>query len=269
MAVLIFRQEPFMLREDLKVILDIQELDIQMIRLMRLKRERESELERIRTLREELKTQVGAKESDIIELKKQMRLSDVELQELKAKISKLEGQQSSVKKVEEFNALTQEISSLERERASKEARLSDLIDRQNIEEDLLKNLKNTFEATKQNSQDLEKEIRNSIVEINNEGIELKKKRDTLQKQANGDIFFIYEKLLKNKKDRIVVPIENRCCAGCHILVTAQHENIVRKGEKLTFCEHCSRIHFWPLTTESVVEEQQAAPRRRRRVSAKT
>ena len=37
-----------MLREDLKVILEMQEFDIQMIRLMRLKREREAELERIR-----------------------------------------------------------------------------------------------------------------------------------------------------------------------------------------------------------------------------
>jgi len=255
-----------MLREDLKVILDIQELDIQMIRLVRLKRERELELQRLRTLRDDLKTQVGMKETDIIELKKQGRISEVELGELKAKIAKLEGQQSSVKKVEEFNALTQEISSLERERASKETRLSDLIDRQAAEEDLLKNLKTTFDSTKQNSQDLEKEIRESIVQINAEGTDLKKKRDSLQKHANGDIFFVYEKLLRNKKDRIVVPVENRCCSGCHILVTAQHENIVRKGEKLTFCEHCSRIHFWPEHTETASEE--AAPRRRRRVAAK-
>lgn len=256
-----------MLREDLKVILDIQELDIQMIRLVRLKRERELELQRLCTLRDDLKAQVGNKENDIIELKKQGRLSEVELSELKGKISKLEGQQSSVKKVEEFNALTQEISSLERERATKEARLSDLIDRQAAEEDLLKSLKATFDSTKQNSQDLEKEIRESIVQINAEGTELKKKRDALQKHANADIFFVYEKLLRNKKDRIVVPVENRCCSGCHILVTAQHENIVRKGEKLTFCEHCSRIHFWPDHTE-VAGEEAASPRRRRRVAAK-
>lgn len=60
-----------MLREDLKVILDIQELDIQMIRLVRLKRERELELQRLCTLRDDLKAQVGNKENDIIELKKQ------------------------------------------------------------------------------------------------------------------------------------------------------------------------------------------------------
>ena len=63
-------------------------------------------------------------------------------------------------------------------------------------------------------------------------------------QADPEVFRIYERLLRNKKDRVVVPIENRCCSGCHIMLTAQHENLVRKGESLVFCEHCSRIHYW-------------------------
>ncbi len=28
------------------------------------------------------------------------------------------------------------------------------------------------------------------------------------------------------------------------MLTAQDENLVRKGERLVFCEHCSRIHYW-------------------------
>lgn len=256
-----------MLREELKVILDIQEFDIKMIRLMRLKRERESELERIRSLRDDLSHQVVGKENEILDLKKQIRLSEIEVQELKGRIQKLEGQQGSVKKVEEFNALTQEISSLEREKTAKEQRLSDLYDKQAAEEDLLKNLKSAFDSTKQNSEQLEHEIRSSIVAINEEGVQLKKSRDEMQKKANSDIFKIYEKLLRNKKDRVVVPIESRCCSGCHILVTAQHENLVRKGEKLVFCEHCSRIHYWQ---DHVAKEQEEVEptRRRRRPSAK-
>ena len=257
-----------MLREDLKVILEMQEFDIQMIRLMRLKREREAELERIRSLRSDLQNQVSRKESEIIELKKQIRLSEVETGEIKNKIQKLEGQQNSVKKVEEFNALTQEISGLEREKATKEARLSDLYDKQAIEEDFLKNLKATSDATKTNSKQLEEEIMASIVAINDEGESLKKQRQELSGKADAEVMKIYEKLLKNKKDRVIVPIENRCCSGCHILVTAQHENLVRKGEKLVFCEHCSRIHYWHDHVTKAADEQETAGRRRRRGQAK-
>jgi predicted nucleic acid-binding Zn-ribbon protein len=254
-----------MLREALKVILEIQELDIQMIRLMRLKRERQGELERIRSLRDDLHHQVILKESELIELKKQIRLSEVEVSELATKATKLEAQQNAVKKVEEFNALTHEIAALEREKAAKEQRLSDLYDRQVAEEDLLKNLKGTYDSTKVNSVQLEQEIMSSIEAINKEGAQIKAQRDSIHGKAEPEILGIYEKLLKNKRDRVVVPIENRCCSGCHILVTAQHENLVRKGEKLVFCEHCSRIHFWQ---EHIVPLPEETTGRRRRRSTK-
>ncbi len=256
-----------MLRDALKKILGIQELDIQMIHLMRIKRERTQELERIRLLRDDLHHQVIFKESEIIELKKQIRLSEGDLADLQAKVQKLEGQQSSVKKVEEFNALTHEISGLEREKAAKEQRLSDQYDKLALEEDLLKNLKVTYDSSKNNTEQLEKEIKESVEAINGEGSSLFAKREELLSDADPELLKIYEKLLKNKRDRVVVPIENRCCSGCHILVTAQHENLVRKGEKIVFCEHCSRIHYWLDSLNESLEEE-GVVRKKRKTSAK-
>lgn len=258
-----------MLREALRAMLDVQELDIQMIRLMRLKRERLSELNRIRGLRDDLHHQVVLKESEIIELKKQVRVMETEVTELGSKIQKLETQQTSVRKVEEFNALTHEISALEREKAAKEQRLSDCYDKLGTEEEFLKNLKTSFDTTKTNSDQMEEEIKVSIDAINKEGKEIMGRRSVLAEKTDKDIMAVYEKLLQNKKDRVIVPIESRCCSGCHIMVTAQHENVVRKGERLVFCEHCSRIHYWH---EHLVGQETAAPgtpaRRRRRSTAK-
>lgn len=255
-----------MLRQSLQHILQIQELDIQMIRLMRLKRERLAELDKVRFLRDDLHHQVIVKESEIIELKKQIRLMEVEITDLTSKVQKLESQQNTVRKVEEFNALTQEISTLEREKAAKEQRLSDYYDKLAVEEDFLSNLKISFESTKTNSEQFENEIKTAISAINSEGKELNKQRDLLEKDASSEIMLIYDKLLRNKKDRVIVPIENRCCSGCHILVTAQHENVVRKGEKLVFCEHCSRIHYWPesLLETSEVKKEASEPQKKRR-----
>jgi hypothetical protein len=232
---------------------------------MRIKKERMQELSRLRLLRDDLHHQVILKESEIIELKKQARLSEIDLAELQGKVEKLEQQQSAVKKVEEFNALTHEISALEREKAAKEQRLSDQYDKLSTEEDLLKNLKATYEASKSNTEQLEQEIKESIASINAEGSVLFARREELLPSADPELLQVYEKLLKNKKDRVVVPIENRCCSGCHVLVTAQHENIVRKGEKIVFCEHCSRIHYW---LDSFAEEDvdPIAPKRRKKAT---
>ena len=252
----------------LKAILEIQEFDIKMIRLLKLRRMRQQELDKITAIKKDLNHQVIVKEGEIIEKKKMVRIGETELEESKAKITDLESKQSSIKKIEEFNALSQEISSAERERAGREQRLSDLYDQVAAQEDELKTLQESLESTAGDSKELEDEIHASITTINNEGRELKAHRDQLVSQADPELFAIYEQLLRNKKDRVVVPVENRCCAGCHITLTAQHENVVRKSERLVFCEHCSRIHYWPDAEAAEGTDGEPTKRRRRRTSAK-
>jgi predicted nucleic acid-binding Zn-ribbon protein len=250
----------------LTVILDIQELDMKMLRLLRLKKERQKELENIRAIKENLQEQFALKEEEIFELKKNIRLCEGEVNEVLAEIKKLQAKQNAVKKVEEYNALTHEAAALDRDRAAKEQRLSDMMDKQIAEEDLLKQLKESLASTEENSRALIEEIKESIERINEEGQGLKEARDALVGKADHEVFKVYERLLRNKRDRVVVPIENRCCSGCHIMLTAQDENLVRKGERLVFCEHCSRIHYWQ--ESEVLEGSAAAPKPRRRRAAK-
>lgn len=246
----------------LKPILEIQELDMKMLRLMRVKRERQKELKEIEDLRKELNTQLTDKEVDISNLSKEIEALEKSIEEVSGKYKKLEEQQSSVKKVDEFNALTQEMTKTERERIAIEQKLSDLTDERVNEEEILDKIKESLKASEESSTLLEKEIRASIGLINDEGQKLKAERDTLAAGADADTLRLYERLLTNKKDRVVVPLEHRTCAGCHIALTAQHENLVRKETGIVFCEHCSRIHYWQEAQPT--ETEGAKPRRRRR-----
>lgn len=248
--------------EKLKPVLDIQELDIKMIRLMRIKKERLKELEQIEALRKELHIQLNEKEKEIEELNKMIHQHERKIEETVEKLKALEARQGHVKKVEEFNALTQEMTSTEREKISTEQKVSDLVDRRVAEEEILEKIKESLKTSESSSLALEKEIQSSIRLINEEGTQLKQERDQLIGQVDADLLHIYERLLRNKKDRVVVPIENRTCSGCHIVLTAQHENLVRKGENIVYCEHCSRIHYW--LEPEVVETGAATPKRRRR-----
>ncbi len=112
--------------EALPLILEIQEFDMQMIQLMRVKKERQKELDNINACkRRSASESQHSKETEIIELKKNMRLMEGEVSEIMPSLKKLETQQNAVKKVEEFNALTHEMSHADRERIAKEQRLSD------------------------------------------------------------------------------------------------------------------------------------------------
>jgi predicted nucleic acid-binding Zn-ribbon protein len=257
------------MREALKVILSIQELDIKMIRLMRLKKQRQEELKQIAQLKQELLEQLDNKKEEIADLSEECMLYERKIEEHKEKIKKLETQQTSIKKIEEFNAITKEIATLEREKGSFEQTLSNLVDKKAAEEEIFEKTKNSLAESDQSNKTLEEEIKETIHEINKEGLVLKAERDELVKTADSQMFSIYERLLKNKKDRVVVPIENRTCTGCHITLTAQHENLVRKGEKLVFCEHCSRIHFWSEGKDESVDTSATSQRRRRRRTGAT
>jgi predicted nucleic acid-binding Zn-ribbon protein len=250
--------------QELQIVLDIQEFDMKMIRLMRLKKERLKELQHLEMLKQELRQQQSDKEKEIAELNSNIAAREARIHEIQDRIKKLEAQQNNVKKVDEFNALTQEMTQSEREKVATEQTASDLIDKRNMEEEILEKIKQSLHESAESSRNLENEIISSIRLINQEGQELKTSRDALAKTADFEILKIYERLLHNKKDRVLVPIENRTCSGCHITLTAQHENLVRRGERLVFCEHCSRIHYWQESAQ--VEGTAAATKRRRRKS---
>ena len=251
------------MHDALQSILAIQELDIKMIRLMRVKQEHQKELAKIQALKTDIRRKVEEKELEMEKLKEQIKGGEKRIQEISDQINKLENQQAAVKKMDEFNALTQEMTSANKERRTLEHQLSDLMDKQASGEDLLVYLKESLSSTENSSSAIEEEIRENIRRINEEGRSLLSQRTQLKEATDPELFSIYERLLNNKKDRVVVPIENRVCSGCHIALTPQHENLVRKQDHLVFCEHCSRILYWQELQAPSTEGTMIKRRRRR------
>jgi predicted nucleic acid-binding Zn-ribbon protein len=249
----------------LKELLEVQEMDMQMLRLIRLKRERMKELKSLATIRNDLLAQCKNKNDEVMEIRSTIRLREIEIQEIQDKIKSAEKKQDSVKKVEEFNALAQEIATAEREKNQLQHRIADEEERLTSDEEVLEKLKQSLETAEKNLKQVTDEVQGALKAINEEGRKIKVERDEMAKSIPNDVMSIYLRLLNNKHDRVVVPIENRTCSGCHIMVTAQHENMVRRAEKMMFCEHCSRIHY--LQEAAVAEEESESKPRRRRKSA--
>lgn len=248
--------------ESLPVILEIQELDMKMIRLMNVKKQRRVELSNVQHELDDLATRTGEREERCLETRKGLRILESQIADVNARIEKAEGRQNTIKKVEEFNAVTQEITSAQRDKTRLEAQASEVTDRLVTEEEAVQGLKKELKRVQESSKELQKELTVAIEEINTEGVALQKERAALAKDASSDLLEIYERLLNNKKDRVLVPIENRSCSGCHIVLTAQHENLVRRGERPVFCEHCARMHYWK--EETAAEGEVSSKRRRKK-----
>lgn len=229
---------------DLEVILEIQKIDMELIRLALIRKERQDERTHIESLRKNLKDQLDEKKMLLEDLTHKIMSHENEINTLQAKMQELDKKQSEVKKVDAFNALTHEITAVERERVSKSKIASDLIDQQALHKETVEKLEKSLEELEESSASVEEEISNNVAMIEEEATKLKEKRGALTAKADKKMLDIYMRLLKNKRDAVVVPLDDRVCSGCNIALTAQHENLVRRGERLVFCEHCSRVHYW-------------------------
>ena len=169
------------MHQALKLLLDIQELDIKMIRLMRVKKQRQGELKQIEDLRVELKEQLNLKKEEIADLGKQINALEEKIVERLDKYKKLEAQQASIKKVEEFNALTQQMTAVEREKGALETQTSNIVDKKTSEEAIYIKIKDSLEASAINSEDLEKDIKIGIDKINSRSKPLEAAHDALVK----------------------------------------------------------------------------------------
>lgn len=250
--------------KSLKVVLEIQELDMKMIRLMRLKKGSLKELEQIENLRNELKKQRTDKELEITELTRMITGQESKTHDLKERHKKLDTRLQAVKKVDEYQSINQEIIQTDREIKATEIITSDLIDKKTLEEEFSAQIKESLQQSEESSAALENEIQERIRLFNREGAEIKEQRDILAKTADEEVMQIYQRLLNNKKDRVVVAISNGNCSGCHISITAQHQNTVQRAERLVFCEHCSRIHYHHNETVVLDDEGADGTKRRRR-----
>lgn len=242
---------------ELKVILDIQDIDMELIRLALVKKEKKNELQQIEELGVNLDTQLQDKKDVLKELEHKILFHENEISILQEEMSKLEQKQSKVKKVDEFNALTQEIAVAEKKRYNHHKAANDLVEEQISHKEVVQKLEKSLEDLEESSAIVKKEIKENMDQIEKEAVELQEKRATFVDKADVKFLNLYMCLLKNKRGAVVVPItSDRVCSGCNIAVTAQHVILVRNAEQSNSnsnsnvermlglrCEHCSRVHF--------------------------
>ncbi len=74
--------------------------------------------------------------------------------------------------------------------------------------------------------------------------ELEEKEAEIVPGLDEEILFKFERIIKNKSGLGIVPVKDAVCTGCHMMLPAQFENNVRKGEEILFCPYCSRILYY-------------------------
>ncbi|MDR2608765.1 MAG: C4-type zinc ribbon domain-containing protein [Treponema sp.] len=176
------------------------------------------------------------------------RVNEVELRNLLAEAEgmreKAEKHMDAISTQREYEALDKEI----RDAAEKEQQYrKELQKEERLLSDLDEQMKQNTALIEQQEREFEDRrsgIESEIAAIDAQLEELAHSEKEISPDLDPEVFFKFERIVKNKGGRGIVAIKNGVCMGCHMILPAQFANQVRLGKEIVFCPYCSRILYY-------------------------
>jgi len=232
------------LASKLKQLLIIQERDRKLLRLEQETQDiplRKSQFEEL--LSDDVKAVEAAKEQ-VQKISVQIKELEGQVDAEQQRVTKYKEQQLQVKNNDEYRALTKEIETVGNDVALIEERelgfLEELEAAKVVLIDYEKRLKEERARIDEDLKTLDgraKDLEAQVEQISSD-------RSKLAEQADPSWLNRYNRILANKKDVAIVPVQNQTCGGCHMRVTPQTAHHARDSSKMTTCDYCSRILFY-------------------------
>lgn len=186
---------------------------------------------------------VGKCKADIQANEVEMKNIELDIDTRKQSISRLKVRQFETKKNEEYRAMGCEIERYGEEVGSLEDRELEFME---TGEELKKKLGEARSALAATQALVDEELADLAFRrenLSNELAGLDAEREKIVAGLDEDTVEVYERLMKNKGDVAVVPLNDGQCGGCHVKVISSTVVQAKAGKELTHCENCGRIVF--------------------------
>ena len=110
----------------------------------------------------------------------------------------------------------------------------------------------TLNELQKNVDEDKKNISSRLDELIKERDALKQKKDKYSKDIDPTLLFKFERIVKTKGGGSVA-VKGRVCQGCHMELTVQFVNTIKKGEEVMFCPYFSRVLYYQEGDDSDID----------------
>lgn len=201
----------------------------------------------IRTMEQQLaqaKAALDSATAEVDRLQKLRRQKERDLDEAGKELKKRQGRLFEIKTNQEYTAtlkevegLKQKISTLEEEILIGLDEIDSAVKIRHQEEEKVRIAQAEFLKNKQQRED---ELRT----LQDRSSSLRKIRDRRSGSVEASLLQLYLRLLKSRDGLAVANATGRSCEGCHVALTPQLYNEIRRNEAIRTCEGCGRILYW-------------------------
>jgi len=169
---------------------------------------------------------------------------EVDAEAKRTQITKYRVQLNQIKSNTEYQALLKEIANAEQEIVHLEDVELELMEKTEQLQPLLKQEQAQLKELVAKGDAEQAELRKRAQIAEQELAQLRGEREKLAAEADPDILFRYERLMKSKGDYAIVPILHGNCGGCHLNLPPQVVHNARNGGEIVSCDYCGRILYW-------------------------
>jgi predicted nucleic acid-binding Zn-ribbon protein len=185
-----------------------------------------------------------AAKADTDRMQKVRRQKERELEEFIGQLKKRQSRLFEIKTNQEYAAVLKEIEGFKERISAVEEEILLLLEEI---EAAVKSQAEQEERVRSQGEEFFRDRQRKEVELR----ELQRRLSALQAARKGQSKAIdsallqqYLRLLKSRAGLAVAPAKNGSCEGCHVALTPQLYNEVRRSEEILACERCGRILYW-------------------------
>ena len=231
------------MKDMIKSLLNLQERDLELDRLRAEWAAIPSKIAKLKADIQAAKTALEEAKKDMIQLQMAKKQKELDLDTQEAAIRKHSTELNAVKTNDAYRALLGEIEKAKQEKSGLEDQILQIMEQS---DQAARVWKEKESAAKTDEVALQKQI--ADWEAKHKELEQTiAAKETGREQAFAELpkelAESYKKLRNGYRGAAVVPIRKEQCSGCHMKVSQNLINEVRRGQRLMTCESCSRIVY--------------------------
>jgi predicted nucleic acid-binding Zn-ribbon protein len=233
-----------MIKENIKQLMDLQEIDAKIFELEQAKKKKPFELKQKENEANAIKERTKTLHEDQKKIKIEIDKKDLSIKEKEEKTAKLSVQLNVTKTNKEYSTLLSEISVFKADISVLEDEILKLYAK--IEDAQRQFAESAKEVDQINSElnEFKQKVDKELQEIEANLAELYDKRKGLASKVSAEVLSCYERIIDNKADKkAIAQVVDESCQGCFMDVTPQEVNELMKGKEIIKCRSCSRILY--------------------------
>ncbi len=232
------------MKDDLELLLKLQVIDYDRGELERSKEYIPDMMENLKREIVEIEETFSSNEKELSEATILQKSLELEVSALQDELKRLKSMMMAIKTNKEYDALVSQIDSVRESINEKETTLLEIIERIEILESGIDDLrKKSTETKKQNDDQL------SILQekMDSVGSKVQMKDDERQNiivRVPRRMMSIYERIRKNRGGSVVIMVKKRACGACFKALPPHRIQELKRGDQMITCDNCGRLLFW-------------------------